>query len=226
MGFGGAAALLALQAFGLPSGPGDTRVDALVCCATIIGPIEDGLKWLAVAWVAYRSREFDEPVDALVYASVAAIGFAAVESLLLARCASEADLLARAVAAPVTHDAFRVALGLRALVRSRFGARSRRRAIVWMITALIAASLAHGLYDFALLAGGDTRSSALIALGLWVYQLSQYHRLSQNRTGSKLDPDSPARGCLGPSRVRLTGGPAAAPTTRSTAVVPDWLKDE
>jgi RsiW-degrading membrane proteinase PrsW (M82 family) len=62
------------QLLGLPS--------ALVSYTLVVGLVEEGAKFLAVWGFARRRKEFDEPVDGIVYASAAALGFAAVENML------------------------------------------------------------------------------------------------------------------------------------------------
>ncbi len=49
----------------------------------IVAPIvEEALKFLVVYLVVYNHIEFDEPMDGVVYASAAALGFASLENLL------------------------------------------------------------------------------------------------------------------------------------------------
>jgi protease PrsW len=60
--------------------------------------IEEVAKFLAVFFIIFRRREFDEPVDAMIYMIVAALGFAAVENVALVfRSVSDASLGAGAV---------------------------------------------------------------------------------------------------------------------------------
>ena len=47
----------------------------------VVGPVEELCKFGAVRLGAYRSLYFDEPLDGLVYASVASLGFASLENL-------------------------------------------------------------------------------------------------------------------------------------------------
>lgn len=49
----------------------------LVCAAPVI---EEALKFAAVRLTIYRHREFDEPMDGIVYAVAAALGFASLEN--------------------------------------------------------------------------------------------------------------------------------------------------
>jgi len=49
----------------------------------ILAPLsEELLKYLAVRWTVLKNPEFDEPLDAMVYMIVSALGFAATENLL------------------------------------------------------------------------------------------------------------------------------------------------
>lgn len=45
--------------------------------------VEEMVKWLAVYFVVIRNPEFDEPVDAMIYMLTAAMGFAAMENILV-----------------------------------------------------------------------------------------------------------------------------------------------
>lgn len=45
--------------------------------------VEETVKWLVVWLIVLRSPEFDEPVDAMVYMLTAALGFAAIENILV-----------------------------------------------------------------------------------------------------------------------------------------------
>ena len=47
----------------------------------VVGPVEELCKFAAVRLGPYRSLYFDEPVDGLVYASAASLGFASLENL-------------------------------------------------------------------------------------------------------------------------------------------------
>jgi len=45
--------------------------------------IEEVVKWLVVFLIVFRSPEFDEPADAMIYMLTAAMGFAAMENILV-----------------------------------------------------------------------------------------------------------------------------------------------
>jgi len=48
----------------------------------VIGLIEEYIKYLPVKFLILRRRDFDEPVDAMIYMMTAALGFAALENIL------------------------------------------------------------------------------------------------------------------------------------------------
>ncbi len=69
-----AARLLSIASSTLSDGPGFYLWAAFV---------EEVVKYLAVYFVVLRSPEFDEPVDAMIYMLTAALGFAAMENILI-----------------------------------------------------------------------------------------------------------------------------------------------
>ncbi|MCU4743859.1 PrsW family intramembrane metalloprotease [Halobacteria archaeon AArc-m2/3/4] len=48
----------------------------------VVGPIEEGVKLLAVRVLAFRSKSFDAVIDGAVYGAVAGLGFAAIENAI------------------------------------------------------------------------------------------------------------------------------------------------
>lgn len=49
-----------------------------------IAVVEEIIKYLVVRWRILRDKEFDEPVDAMIYMVISALGFAAIENILFA----------------------------------------------------------------------------------------------------------------------------------------------
>jgi RsiW-degrading membrane proteinase PrsW (M82 family) len=54
---------------------------ALACFTVVVGLSEEGAKFLGAWTLAAHRREFDEPVDGIVYGAASALGFAAVENI-------------------------------------------------------------------------------------------------------------------------------------------------
>jgi RsiW-degrading membrane proteinase PrsW (M82 family) len=85
--YGGLSAIPA----GLVEVPFAVITGAPLAVAVIAAPVVEELAKLAVVhWTMYRHREFDEPMDGIVYAAAAALGFATVENVLYVATASRA----------------------------------------------------------------------------------------------------------------------------------------
>jgi RsiW-degrading membrane proteinase PrsW (M82 family) len=167
----------------------------LVGCFLVIGPCEEISKFLAVRLFIYRHREFNEPLDGIIYAAAAALGFASLENVLYVidwhtGHVQWGALGVRSLLALPGHVIFSTTWGY-ALGRQKFDPRYR----VWPMVAISAAL--HGLYDF-LLMYGPTRSLILLYMSLMVPVIVRQIRL--------LRADSP----FAPTRVPLTPPPPIA----------------
>src|SRR5690606_29807319 len=78
----------------------------LLYCISVIGVIEEAVKILPFVFIVLRFREFDEPVDGIIYASFIALGFAALENLYYLDSLTTAQAYARGFASPVVHIVF------------------------------------------------------------------------------------------------------------------------
>jgi hypothetical protein len=97
---------------------------------------------VAAVWPAFRSRHFDEPYDGIVYASAAALGFAALENAVMLRAhPTGAIWIARALVALPAHVFFACLWGY-ALGR----AKQQKVAPAIFPLGWIGATFGHGLY--------------------------------------------------------------------------------
>ena len=119
-------------------------------CFLVIGPCEELAKFLAVRLFVYRNKEFNEPLDGIIYAAAAALGFASLENVLYVidwRSGFHIQwgaLGIRSLLALPGHVIFATTWGY-ALGRQKFDPAYR----VWPMVML--AALLHGLYDFLLM---------------------------------------------------------------------------
>jgi RsiW-degrading membrane proteinase PrsW (M82 family) len=118
-------------------------------CFLVIGPCEELSKFLAVRLFVYRNKEFNEPLDGIIYAAAAALGFASLENVLYVidwhtGHVQWGALGIRSLLALPGHVIFATTWGY-ALGRQKFDASYR----VWPM--VILAALLHGLYDFLLM---------------------------------------------------------------------------
>jgi RsiW-degrading membrane proteinase PrsW (M82 family) len=118
-------------------------------CFLVIGPAEELAKFLAVRLFVYRNKEFNEPLDGIIYAAAAALGFASLENVLYVidwhtGHVQWGALGIRSLFALPGHVIFSTTWGY-ALGRKKFDVSYR----VWPMVLL--AALLHGLYDFLLI---------------------------------------------------------------------------
>ncbi|MBI4220301.1 MAG: PrsW family intramembrane metalloprotease [Chloroflexi bacterium] len=125
----------------------------------VVGPVEEIAKFLAVRLWAYRSPYFDEPMDGLIFAAAASLGFASLENLFYAFTQGAGVILVRGPISTLAHVVFGGMWGL-ALGMSKHSTPTGKFIV---ILGLAAAALLHGAFDAALL-GGYT---APLALGLF-----------------------------------------------------------
>jgi protease PrsW len=108
-----------------------------------VGIVEEGAKLLAAWSLAMHRREFDEPIDGIVYAAAASIGFATMEAVkyFAAFRLDDYVVAARSVDTFIGHAMYGAIWGY------AFGKRllSRKRARVWPWFGL--AVLLHALWD-------------------------------------------------------------------------------
>nr|BAL53364.1 hypothetical conserved protein [uncultured Acetothermia bacterium]BAL59637.1 hypothetical conserved protein [Candidatus Acetothermum autotrophicum] len=112
--------------------------------------IEEYAKYFVVSRTVYRQLEFNEPMDGIVYAAAAALGFASIENLLYLLAAQSQDILTpvfigRALFSVPGHVLFSTIWGA-ALGRAKFVSDlARQRAL--MHSGLLTAMAAHGLFN-------------------------------------------------------------------------------
>ncbi len=140
--------------------------DRLMAAVALVPPfVEEVAKALGVALIAWRSGEFDNPTDGLVYGAAAGLGFAATENA--AYCLAGAggtDAVLPLVLRRIVGSA-----GLHALASSAFGglvgvavtSRGRGRRLVSVALGLVVATLLHVAWNAALATAGATGP------GLW-----------------------------------------------------------
>lgn len=123
--------------------------------------VEEGLKLAAFIIGIWFHRELDEPLDAIIYAVAAALGFASVENFIyLETYESAAVALERAFTAVLAHVTFTGSLGY-FFGLARF---ARTRGGHYVAAGIAVAVLLHGIYDYLLLLGGGFARAALLLI--------------------------------------------------------------
>ncbi len=148
----------------------ETNLGGLLLYAIFgIGLIEELAKLVPFFLVVIRFREFDEPIDGIIYASFIALGFAAVENVQYVQYLTGLEAVARGFAGPVVHIVF-------ASIWGYYIGRAYlcRRALLRVVAGALAfTALLHGIYDFVVIALPPQALplAALLILGIWIWRL-------------------------------------------------------
>lgn len=127
-------------------------VGELVFFILTVPVIEESVKFFMVYQFAYKNREFDEPMDGIVYATAAALGFATLENALyILDLSSLSSILItgifRAVLTVPGHALFGIFWGY-GLGIAKFRPPGKRGAII--IGSLLLGIAVHGTFNFLL----------------------------------------------------------------------------
>ncbi len=140
---------------------------------------EETFKFLVLRFWVWRQKEFDEPMDGIVYGAAASLGFAALENILYVsgNGGGFSTALLRALTAVPSHALTGVVMGY-FVGRARFAPEGERGDLLG--TGLLAAIALHGAYDLFLIRGQGFSILALAVLALeiwWCRRLiGQMHR--------------------------------------------------
>ncbi|MCK6461685.1 MAG: PrsW family glutamic-type intramembrane protease [Planctomycetes bacterium] len=153
-----------------------------------VGLVEELMKLLPFLVFIYRHREFDEPMDGIVYAVAVALGFATVENALYATAYGGDILVYRAFTSTLAHVAFTGLWGY------AFGLRARR------VRGFAAGVALHGAYDL-LLSPGAPHLLALLALlpALLLVLYLAVRSANRHATGSAASATSSMKNATAPT---------------------------
>ncbi len=130
-----------------------------IICFLVIGPIEELFKYSVVKGFMYHHKDFNEPLDGVIYMVAAAMGFSGLENIMyIANVGyhdpSQATTIAvlRGVLATPAHAIFSGFLGVY-LGKAKFCG-DRWKGLGLTATGFLLAVFLHGLYDTMAFAGG------------------------------------------------------------------------
>ena len=147
-----------------------------------VGLVEESFKFLAVRLTAYRSREFNEVMDGMIYMISAALGFAATENVGYLLGLGLSVWFLRAILSYLGHVSFSAILGYYLGKAKMEG----RKSLLWL-GFLLSVSL-HCLYDSFLVAGHVNKSGFLVLLGALVWMVSLLLTLILARKAQAVSP--------------------------------------
>ena len=132
-----------------------------------VGIVEEFFKYLAVRLTVYRSKQFNEVMDGMVYMVSAALGFAATENVGYMLGFGYSVGFPRAILSYLAHISFSAILGYYMAKAKIEGSKN------WLWVGFIFAISLHCLYNSFLVAGTVKSSGGFLLLGLmiWVFGL-------------------------------------------------------
>ncbi len=112
----------------------------------VVALLEELSKFVFIRGILYRNKNFNEPLDGIVYAVMVGMGFATAENLIYVWHGGGGTAIYRMFSAIPAHALFAVLMGYW-LGRAKFiQAKEKRLSLV----ALVTATLFHGIYDYFL----------------------------------------------------------------------------
>lgn len=144
-----------------------------------IGVFEEAAKFVPFMLIVVRFREFDEPIDGIIYASFIALGYAAIENFNYLQYLTPTEAVARGFAGSIVHILFASIWGYfigRAVLR-------RKRVLVTALLAVGSAAVIHGVYDFIVIAlpVSALPLSAFLVLVVWLWRMLLIRRLQRRQ---------------------------------------------
>lgn len=148
--------------------------------------VEEICKYLVVRGKVLKSHEFDEPIDAVLYMIIAALGFAAIENILILFSLGPVFLMGPAVS--LTCFRFLGATLLHALCSGLLGYHlalsicEGKNNLKHLFSGFLLAILLHGLYNFSIMevkGGLGLIIPVIILLGLTIFLTFAFKRLKK-----------------------------------------------
>ncbi|MBI4964324.1 MAG: PrsW family intramembrane metalloprotease [Desulfomonile tiedjei] len=122
----------------------DTLLRSAEMSFFLIGPLEELSKLVAVWLIIYRSSDFREPLDGIIYAGTAAVGFASVENIIYLLHLGPGIIVSRVLFATPAHVMFSSMWGY-SMGLARF---RREGELKTILSGFILAAFLHGTYNF------------------------------------------------------------------------------
>ncbi len=159
----------------------------LAYAVLVIGPVEELSKLIPFLLIVIRFREFDEPLDGMIYASFIALGYAAAENVYYLQFLTPVEAIARGFAGPVIHILFASIWG-HWIGMSHVAGRPITKCA---IEGFAIAAVLHGIYDFIVLLRpiGALPAAGLMIVAIWIWRLKLMHLMHLDAVASSDEPE-------------------------------------
>jgi protease PrsW len=162
----------------------------------IVGLSEEGSKFLLLRIYPYRSKNFNEPFDGIVYSVVISMGFAAAENIFYVLEGGMGVALLRMVTAVPGHAAFGVLMGFYVGM-----AKFKKNHFAYLLLGLFVAMVAHGFYDWFLFQEDMPGLQLLAFVCLIVIVIFSFRAMKIRKKNSPFNPSNQP-----PAAVITSGG--------------------
>jgi len=169
------------------SGDVDSLYEAVGASWFVAGLVEEFAKFGIVLFAVYYTKEFDEPVDGIVYSSAAALGFATLENFFYMMKHGTAVILIRGPLSTFGHLLFSAMWGY-GLGRGKFHPKTAKRLAT---TGLLLAAGSHGLFNFLLMSEGVFGKTVGMVLSFCVLPFTAVLWLILKREIHRAEDESP-----------------------------------
>ena len=122
-------------------------VEAAYHAFVVAASTEELFKFLALYLLVWKSPNFNEKFDGIVYAVFVSLGFAGVENVLYVMDGGMQTALTRAITAVPAHAIFGITMGYYLGIARMYQELKSK----YLIRALLVPILLHGIYDFILM---------------------------------------------------------------------------
>lgn len=126
---------------------------------------EELFKYIALYLLIWKSPEFNEKFDGIVYATYVSLGFAAVENVLYVMEGGLTTGVMRAITAVPAHAIFGITMGFY-FGLAKFYEKQRAN---FKLKALAFPILLHGIYDFILFTGYEWLTIVFVGFVIYLY---------------------------------------------------------
>ncbi len=169
----------------LESLAGKPLIDVAIFAYLVVALSEEGSKYLAIRFFAYRRKAFDEPFDGIVYAVMVGMGFATLENIgYVAENGISTGIMRMFLAVPA-HATFAIMMGY-FMGLAKFDVANRRK---YLFLAILLPVIFHGTYDYFLFLGNTILNfagavvSLIVAISLSKKAIGKHQALSKAMHG-------------------------------------------
>lgn len=163
--------------------PEDNLITLAFHTFIVVALAEEGGKFLFLRGVLFKRKEFNEPLDGIVYATMIGMGFATFENIFYVIEGGIGVAIMRMLTAVPAHAAFAIIMGYY-VGRAKFEPEHQNQLL---IKGLLIPVIAHGLYDFFLMQNYQESAMVIALIVLAIALKFSQLAIKEHQKTSELD---------------------------------------